>query len=408
VSAVAAGLVASSTAKTNAANAAAASVAAAESNAAMQNMQQEMAAQMQQMQQQMAQSAAQQQMAMEQALAETRAQLADAQAANNQEPGTRNQEPGTSNQEPVTSPEYADALAREQAAGQVMAKLDNVTAAMNNVQAALQNVLDYAGCDAGAFDCTGPHRVAAFKQKANAFFGPYEDAVSELYDALITAQALGADISDTYMLLSDGCNSWGEYLCERTGGTNENPIYADIKNPDGSPNPKCRINRILADRQQVMDVMLDNDEGASGRRRVACASDNMGGIFNILSKRNSTMDLDVLRMWINQDAKMTYNNGVRGYDVGACSSGEMGVYDMLNELNETVQSRTRNNICTTRLQEVPVTSRAADAIDWYYNENREQIERDLAQQTQELKEQTNSTEYLMNLYDRVKLDLPNG
>ena len=106
-----------------------------------------------------------------------------------------------------------DVMARDQVAPKIMQYLDDANAGLAAVKAAMDAAITYAGCDSKGDNCAGPKRVSVFKQKAMAFFDPYEAVLDSLYDALITAQSVGIDIGDIYMMLNDSCNTWAEYIC---------------------------------------------------------------------------------------------------------------------------------------------------------------------------------------------------
>lgn len=245
---IAAQLVANSTAKTNAQMAAAQNAAAEQSAMQMQQMQ----AQMQQMQADMAAQNAQQiaqlQSALEEQQRATEAARAEAAAAAtaasnaaqssatmgatvSADASAATTTTASSGATPTTVMEglseaqriaanagvSADILAREQVAGQIMTSLERAQVNLNKAKAAMQNAFSYAGCTTSGDNCVGPKRVSVFRQKAMEFFEPYDAVLDELYDALVTAQSVGVDITDIYMMLNGSCNVWGEYLCN--GGT---------------------------------------------------------------------------------------------------------------------------------------------------------------------------------------------
>ena len=226
---IAAQLVANSTAKANAAQAAAAQNAAAQSAQQMAQMQ----AQMQQMQSEMAaqnaETVAQLQSALEEQKQLTAQAIADATASRSAPVATVTT--SSSNNDLTTQQQAAagalttaqqiaaqngvspDLLAREQITGQIMSSLENAETQLKTLKTTMADTFEYAGCDTKGSNCTGPKRVKVFKQKAMSFFDPYENVLDELYDALITAQAVGVDITDIYMMLNGSCNVWGKYLC---------------------------------------------------------------------------------------------------------------------------------------------------------------------------------------------------
>ena len=246
---IAAQLVANSTAKANAAQAAAAQNAAAQSAQQMAQMQ----AQMQQMQSEMAaqnaETVAQLQSALEEQKQLTAQAIADATASRSAPVATVTT--SSSNNDLTTQQQAAagalttaqqiaaqngvspDLLAREQNTGQIMSSLENAETQLKTLKTTMADTFEYAGCDTKGSNCTGPKRVKVFKQKAMSFFDPYENVLDELYDALITAQAVGVDITDIYMMLNGSCNVWGKYLCN-LGATIKEKVCDDVTSTTGA------------------------------------------------------------------------------------------------------------------------------------------------------------------------------
>ena len=219
ISYMAAQLVANSTAKINAQNAQIAQQQSMESQQQMQQMQQ----QMYQMQQQMAQQNAESQRQLQEALAQQQAQMAAQQAAALEQvsaaatAAAQKTESGiTAYQEAAISRGASDeVLMRKQITGQIITEIEDAMQSLKDVKNAMNLSFEYAGCDSRGNDCTGPKRVAAWREKALGFIDPYDNAVDKIYYALTTAQMVGADISEIYMMLTDSCNQWAEYMCER-------------------------------------------------------------------------------------------------------------------------------------------------------------------------------------------------
>ncbi|MBP5363894.1 MAG: hypothetical protein J6Y49_00895 [Alphaproteobacteria bacterium] len=227
---IAAQLVANSTAKANAAQNAAAQAAAEQNAQQMQQMQAQMQQQMQQMAAQNAETVAQLQSALDEQKQMTAQAIADA-TASRSAPVATTTTSSSSNNDLTTQQQAAagalttaqqiaaqngvspDILAREQITGQIMSSLENAETQLKTLKTTMADTFEYAGCDTKGSNCTGPKRVKVFKQKAMSFFDPYENVLDELYDALITAQAVGVDITDIYMMLNGSCNVWGKYLC---------------------------------------------------------------------------------------------------------------------------------------------------------------------------------------------------
>ena len=364
VSYIAAQLVANSTAKVNAQNAAAQTAAA--NAAAQQNAQQlqAMQAQMQQMQQTMAQQNADTVAQLQSALAQQQEQFAAAQAAS-QTAATSSVSDDT-----VAAPDNgltaaqnaaaaagvsADTLAREQITGQIYEKIENSETQMKALEKTMQDAFTYAGCDTSGNNCTGPHRVKAFKQRAMNFFEPYNAVLDEVYDALILAQSVGVDISDIYMMLNGTCNAWAQYMCSAgqvmhytadncgTDGVSIAKSKVLRTKTDGGEevlgnNKSCRVGQVvpmsdggcqlvkmLTSTEDVRREWLNIAEGDESQSiRVGCASEALdNSVLFRNRKKQATIDIETLERIIEQDAPAAFtgdktpeNNGVIFCQVG--------------------------------------------------------------------------------------------
>lgn len=359
VSYIAAQLVANSTAKVNAQNAAAQTAAA--NAAAQQNAQQlqAMQAQMQQMQQTMAQQNADTVAQLQSALAQQQEQFAAAQAA------SQTATTSSVSADTVAAPDNgltaaqnaaaaagvsADTLAREQITGQIYEKIENSETQMKALKNTMQDAFTYAGCDTSGNNCTGPHRVKAFKQRAMNFFEPYNAVLDEVYDALILAQSVGVDISDIYMMLNGTCNAWAQYMCSAgqvMHYTQNNCPHglsvAEVKDdklvlPTVLGGVKCRVGqvvpmsdggcqlvRMLTSTEDVRREWLNIAEGDESQSiRVGCASEALdNSVLFRNRKKQATIDIETLERIIEQDAPAAFtgdktpeNNGVIFCQVG--------------------------------------------------------------------------------------------
>ena len=308
----------------------ASAAAAAQSNAQMQQMQAQMAAMQEQMAESM--SAMQQQMAAQSESQNAQIQSAlDAQrenmAAYNAPASTGDTGVVIAGLEGLSVAEQlaakngisADILVREQMGGQIETAIEDAMTAMKDLKGKLDAVLEYAGCDPSATNCTGPKRVKKFKDLANEFFDPYENVVENVYDALILAMTLGIDVNDVIMLLSDSCNMWGKYVCNSCntpgkdgctcfgeGGTT-NCYYTVLTDDNGkvSKNQKnCRLVSILNEKDTVWREWIDANTGITGSTQVACASDVVMNISLFRGrKKQATLDIDNLRRLVAQDSR---------------------------------------------------------------------------------------------------------
>ena len=323
--------------------------------------------QMQQMQAQMAASQAAQQQQFQEALAAQAAAQAAAAAAQ-PAPTASAVIPPEVLQSAAERGVSADIIARNQASGQILAQLENVSAAMQNVRKAMQDAFAYAGCDSRGENCTGPKRVTAFKHKAAAFFDPFETVQQEVYNALIQAQALGVDISDIYMMLSSSCNVWGQYLCEGDqvlrysssyGPTCENYRRAGEKCP---PYPEmagkiipvgmggCQLLKTMTIGEQVHQEWLDIREDAQANRsvRVACASDALStsGFFKNLNMRVDEVGINDLAMVLSADVIMPTGRAPNPAEMAVCRGGYPRSTELANsaKLSEILMSNRISNV----------------------------------------------------------------
>lgn len=217
-------LVASSSAKADAAalavETAKAQAAAAQQNSQqLQQMQNQMQMQMQQMQNEMANQNAATIEKLQNALDEQKALNAAAQQpAQPAQTSSVSPELTTTQQVAIDNGISAEIMVRQQINGQIMTEIENAETQLKTLKATMYqpggtSIFTYAGCDSMGNGCTGPKRVRRFKELANGFFEPYDAVYDHLYDALITAQTVGVDINDIYMMMNDACNVWGQYAC---------------------------------------------------------------------------------------------------------------------------------------------------------------------------------------------------
>jgi len=361
VSYIAAQLVANSTAKVNA------QTAAAQQNA---QQLQAMQAQMQQMQQTMAQQNADTVAQLQSALAQQQEQFAAAQSASQPAASSASDNTDAVPDNGLTVAQNAaaaagvsaDTLAREQITGQIYEKIENSETQMKALKTTMQDAFTYAGCDTSGNNCTGPHRVKAFKQRAMNFFEPYNAVLDEVYDALILAQSVGVDISDIYMMLNGTCNAWAQYMCSagqvmhytadncgtdgvsiakskvlRTKTDGGEEVY--LRNTGVLGNNKscrvgqvvpmsdggCQLVRMLTSTEEVRREWLNIAEGDESQSiRVGCASEALDNSTLFRNrKKQATIDIETLERIIEQDAPAAFtgdktpeNNGVIFCQVG--------------------------------------------------------------------------------------------
>ncbi len=340
---------------------AAAQAAAAQSNAQLQQMQAQMQQMQYDMQQQNAQQMAQMQAALDEQKALTAAAMAQATAATESAPATNSSASasasgnGALTDEMVAAAERgveADLLARQQISGQILSKIESAEVALKSLNATMQDAFTYAGCDARGNNCSGPKRVKMFKEKAHAFFEPYDTIVDEAYEALEKALAVGVDVSDVIMMLSGACNQWGKFLCTGDGDGKKHTIkyynrggVTNCKNgrsvrdgfakggqecSDGMAIPpqddtRCTVTQLIGgsgDNEEVLREWISEADEGDRLVRVGCATSALDSIAIFgrrSSKQGATLDLDTLERIILQDAP-DYA-GTNKYSMGGSAYG---------------------------------------------------------------------------------------
>ena len=262
----------------------------------------------------------------------------------------------------------ADILVREQMGGQIETAIEDATLKMKELKQQLDAIIEYAGCDSGVTSCRGPKRVKKFKDMANEFFDPYEEVLDNMYDALVLAMTLGIDVSDTIMLLSDSCNIWGKYLCDTCTASesyshtsNEDKEGACVCNTEESgkrsncyyrirtengkvakDQPHCRLVGTVGNKEDVWHEWIDANSGITGTTQVACASDAIDNIsvFRGRRRRKTSIDIDTLRDFINQDSSgtcRTPKNGDDNFDVREDCGAKFCNVDPKNDLKRYKQ-----------------------------------------------------------------------
>ena len=339
-------LVASSTAKMNQQQAAIAQAqAAAEAQAAAaQNEQiEQMQNQMYQMQQQMAQQQAESAAALQEALAQQAAQSAAAledmrsaatDAAKQTEAGITAYQ-----QDAINRGISEEVLARQQITGQIQTEIEDAETSMVAMKKAMQNAFDYAGCDARGNNCTGPRRIKKWRELAIGFLTPYDTTIDKIYDALVTAQTVGVDLTDIYMMLNNSCNSWGQYMCQsganiyyisdsagkmgspmscpktdtlsqrnidKCYGKNTNDASAQIQCYQKYGCRPCTLLKVLNDKEEVYEGWINpTADSTSNGTVVSCASSILDNtkLFSRRTKNKNgagLVDIDLLDRWLNQ------------------------------------------------------------------------------------------------------------
>lgn len=298
--------------------------------------------QMYQMQQQMAQQQAESAQALQEALAQQAAQSAAAledmrtaatDAAKQTEAGITAYQ-----QDAINRGISEEVLARQQVTGQIQTEIEDAETSLVAMKKAMQNAFDYAECDARGNNCSAPKRIKKWRELAIGFLTPYDNAIDKIYDALVTAQTVGVDLSDIYMMLNNSCNSWGQYMCQKgaeidySGSTpmscniteeikKECSKFAGVGMALGNQNAwdqygkcvrtksncrPCTLLKVLSDKEEVYEGWVNptatkDDAGTV----VACASNALDNtkLFTRRTKNKNgagLVDIDLLDRWLNQ------------------------------------------------------------------------------------------------------------
>lgn len=327
----------------------------AEANAAAASAQNEQISQMQnqmyQMQQQMAQQQAESAQALQEALAQQAAQsqaaidnmkVAATEAAKQTEAGITAYQ-----QDAINRGISEEVLARQQITGQIQTEIEDAETSLVAMKKAMQNAFDYAECDARGNNCSAPKRIKKWRELAIGFLTPYDNAIDKIYDALVTAQTVGVDLSDIYMMLNNSCNSWGQYMCQKgaeidySGSTpmscpknNAENIESCERKCDKTTetsvvggkfvskttyNKECQENcrkqtgckpctllKVLSDKEEVYEGWVNADAtDTENSTVVACASNALDNtkLFTRRTKNKNgagLVDIDLLDRWLNQ------------------------------------------------------------------------------------------------------------
>ena len=330
--------------------------AQAEADAAAASAQSEQISQMQnqmyQMQQQMAQQQAESAQALQEALAQQAAQSAAAledmrtaatDAAKQTEAGITAYQ-----QDAINRGISEEVLARQQITGQIQTEIEDAETSLVAMKKAMQNAFDYAECDARGNNCSAPKRIKKWRELAIGFLTPYDNAIDKIYDALVTAQTVGVDLSDIYMMLNNSCNSWGQYMCQKGAeidysgstpmscpknakedelaclktcnsktvsipisgvGTITNTAYDESCREDCKKRMGCKpctLLKVLSDKEEVYEGWVNADAtDTENSTVVACASNALDNtkLFTRRTKNKNgagLVDIDLLDRWLNQ------------------------------------------------------------------------------------------------------------
>ena len=329
-------LVANSTAKVNAQKAAADAAAAARSAQSDQTAQQ-----IAQMQSTMQQQMAQMQRQMEQQNEAAQQRLEDALAAQREQNVQTYTAPIVNADTGITSTQQAaidrgvsnDVLMRQQITGQIMTQIEDAEVSLKATRTAMQNSFEYAGCDARGNNCSGPKRVKKWRELASDFLEPYDNTIDKIYDALITAQTVGVDLTQIYAMLDGSCNSWAQYMCPGIGagyyvtygyhdskndneyvpaaprvckGTTAGRLETAITDQNWNSCKPCTWLKPVTEDDEIYEGWMDIEiEAKENQRVIACQSSALDssklfGRRTRNKKGTGVIDINVLERWLQQ------------------------------------------------------------------------------------------------------------
>lgn len=321
--------------------------AQAEAQAAAANAQNEQISQMQnqmaQMQQQMYQQQQESAQALQEALAQQAAQSAAAieNMKNTATEAAKQTEAGISayQQDAINRGISEEVLARQQITGQIQTEIEDAETSLVAMKKVMQNAFDYAGCDARGNNCSAPRRVKKWRELAIGFLTPYDNAIDKIYDALVTAQTVGVDLSDIYMMLNNSCNSWGQYMCEKGADIDYSgsipmscpKTRADCghcyttklgiglgqgisieRNDDcyqkclQSSCKPCTLLKVLTNKDEVYEGWVNADATDDNNTTVVSCASNALDSSPLFARRTKNkngaglVDIDILDRWLNQ------------------------------------------------------------------------------------------------------------
>ena len=312
------------------ADAAAATAAANAQSQQMQQMQQQMQEMQQQMAQQQEESSRQLQAALNQQAQQQQQALDDmktaaTEAAEKNVAGDKNVT--SYQQEAIDRGVAPDLITRQTLQGQVYTEVEDAKTNLVAAQKALNTLFEYGHCDSHGNNCSGPTRVKKWRELARAFIDPYNKTVEDIYDALITAQGTGVDISQIYLMLDNSCNQWAQFACppgDKIVYTQEDDDtkLTDPQSCDGTNCKKCTPIKMLTDGEDVYSGWVYQEEPKDNGNTtvIACYSGVLqkNNLFSHMMKRRGgtgMVDLDILDRWISQvEPDKCYKNG----DGGSC------------------------------------------------------------------------------------------
>lgn len=372
----------------------------AEAQAVAANAQNEQISQMQnqmaQMQQQMYQQQQESAQALQEALAQQAAQSAAAieNMKNTATEAAKQTEAGISayQQDAINRGISEEVLARQQITGQIQTEIEDADTSVVAMKKAMQNAFDYAGCDARGNNCSAPRRVKKWRELAIGFLTPYDNAIDKIYDALVTAQTVGVDLTDIYMMLNNSCNSWGQYMCEKgadieylntgpmscpknnteniescerkcdkttetsvVGGkfvskiTYDKKCQEDCRKQTGCK--PCTLLKVLTNKDEVYEGWVNADATDDNNTTVVSCASNALDSSPLFARRTKNkngaglVDIDILDRWLNQ----TEPNKVKNENAFPQPENYCGVtpeYDGENALSSAVLSHVVNTEST--------------------------------------------------------------
>ncbi len=296
---------------------------------------QQLSAQTAQAQQQMAQELANAQAAASQAQAQTQTQQVE---------------------EKTENPMADDLLARQQISGQILTKLENVQTSLAATKKALNAFFDYAGCNSQGENCKGPKRVAAMKDKAEQVLDPYDDTRRAVYNAMLTAQSAGINIDDIYRMLSNSCVRYGLYKeYKEKKDDNGDPVKQLIRFISATDEEE---DAIFAPEKYMENLSCTSKDTCDFTVVLECATDNINTKNNFFSglsvNDNDILSIDNLRNILNAD--YTETRDYRDSDmIKQCKGNSSALKTFLKKSTSRLNSldqQSGNGNCNSQLKNI--------------------------------------------------------
>ncbi|MDR0449197.1 MAG: hypothetical protein LBG89_01905, partial [Rickettsiales bacterium] len=127
------------------------------------------------------------------------------------------------------------------------------------------------------------------REKANKYFDPFEEVVARVEDVVFMGEALGADLSNVYLLFAGGCHQWGLFTQGEKGIPTRilppgEEVLMEFSKSDGGPR-KDGLEVRCADK----DTTMASKGGVFGRRRAnpdAVDAEPLKDALSVVDRKN--------------------------------------------------------------------------------------------------------------------------